>query len=181
METGWAYLTAWQPRASGQAAVIRISCSTRRPDRARMQAMCNRYVSPDQAAIERFWHIGARNQPRLWATEIFPRANGPFIRAAEQAHGPELVVGQWGLIPFFAKTSKLPYSNNNARSEELTDKPTFRGPWLRGLRCIIPAVSVDEPNWETGKNIWWRFRRADGMPWGLAGLWNTWVDKGTGE
>ena len=39
----------------------------------------------------------------------------------------------------------------------------------------------DEPNWETGKNIWWNFRRADGNPWGLAGLWNVWTDKATGE
>ena len=75
----------------------------------------------------------------------------------------------------------LPYSTNNARAEELAAKPTFRDPWKRGQRCIIPALSFDEPNWESGKNIWWRFRRADGAPWGLAGLWNTWVDKATGE
>lgn len=29
--------------------------------------------------------------------------------------------------------------------------------------------------------MWWRFKRADGEPWGLAGLWNTWTDKATGE
>src|SRR5690606_2728474 len=28
---------------------------------------------------------------------------------------------------------------------------------------------------------WWRFRRPDGRPWGLAGLWNTWTDRATGE
>ena len=27
--------------------------------------------------------------------------------------------------------------------------------------------------------MWWSFRRADGLPWGLAGLWNTWTDKAT--
>ena len=48
-------------------------------------------------------------------------------------------------------------------------------------RCIIPAASFFEPCWETGKHIPWRFRRADGDPWGLAGLWNTWTDKETGE
>ena len=46
--------------------------------------MCNRYVSPDQAAIERFWHIGGRNPPRWWAPEVYPRAQGPFIRAADE-------------------------------------------------------------------------------------------------
>lgn len=42
-------------------------------------------------------------------------------------------------------------------------------------------MSFDEPCWESGKNVWWRFRRLDGQPWGLAGLWNTWTDKDTGE
>ena len=70
---------------------------------------------------------------------------------------------------------------NNARSETVASKPTFRAPWARGQRCLIPADSFLEPNWETGKNIWWRFRRADGAPWGLAGLWNGWTDPVTGE
>ncbi|ADU99605.1 SOS response-associated peptidase [Alicycliphilus denitrificans] len=140
--------------------------------------MCNRYVAPDPAAIERHWQARA-SQPSVWAASIHPRAPGPFIRAEGGARA--LVVGQWGLIPFFAKMAKLPYSTNNARSEELAAKPTFRDPWKRGQRCIIPAVSFDEPCWETGKNVWWRFRRVDGAPWGLAGLWNTWADKATGE
>ncbi|WP_353506438.1 SOS response-associated peptidase family protein [Variovorax sp. J31P207] len=72
-------------------------------------------------------------------------------------------------------------STNNARSEELAAKATFKDPWKRGQRCIIPAASFDEPNWESGKNQWWQFRRADGDPWGLAGLWSTWTDKATGE
>ena len=33
----------------------------------------------------------------------------------------------------------------------------------------------------SGKNVWWRFSRADGTPWGLAGLWATWTDKASGE
>lgn len=80
--------------------------------------------------------------------------------------------GSGALIPWFAKSPKLTYNTNNARSE---------GWWKRGQRCIIRAFSFDEPNWESGKNHWWKFRRADGAPWGLAGLWNTWTDKATGE
>jgi putative SOS response-associated peptidase YedK len=91
------------------------------------------------------------------------------------------VVGQWGLIPWLAKTAKLTFSTNNARSGEPAVKATFKDPWKRGQRCIIPAASFDEPNWESGKNQWWQFRRADGDPWGLAGLWSTWTDKATGE
>jgi putative SOS response-associated peptidase YedK len=137
--------------------------------------MCNRYVAPDEAAIERSWHIGRHNQPK-WAADVYPRALGPFLRGQG-----DLIVGTWGLIPPKATSPKLTYSTNNCRSEEAAGKPTFRDAWWRGQRCIIPAVSFDEPCWETGKNVWWRFRRADGMPWGLAGLWSTWIDKSSGE
>lgn len=142
--------------------------------------MCNRYVSPSSAEIERFWHIGRNNQPQWVGGGVYPRAPGAFIRLAGNG-SPELVIGQWGLIPHFAKTAKLPYATNNARSEELHQKASYRGPWSRGQRCIIPAWSFDEPCWETGSNVWWTFRRKDGQPWALAGLWNTWTDKQTGE
>ena len=99
----------------------------------------------------------------------------------DPGYSRELIAGQWGLIPWFAKESKLKYSTNNARSEELAQKATYKQPWARGQRCIIPATEFFEPNWETGKNVWWRFKRADGDPWGLAGLWNTWIDRATGE
>ena len=144
--------------------------------------MCTRYISPEAGDIERHWHVGARNAPP-WVRDVFPRYLAPFIRAARHRATleRELVVGQWALVPWFAKTPKLTYSTCNARSEELADKATFKDPWKHGKRCIIPAWSFDEPNWESGKNVWWRFRRVDGAPWGLAGLWNTWTDKTTGE
>lgn len=73
------------------------------------------------------------------------------------------------------------YATSNARFEELAGKASYKQPWLRGQRCIIPAWSFDEPCWETGRNVWWCFHRADGAPWGLAGLWNAWTDPATGE
>lgn len=141
--------------------------------------MCNRYVSPTEAEIERAWHVGRRQPGRWWDEIVVPRRQGVFIRQGEGSR--QLVAGQWGLIPSFAKTPQLKYSTNNARSEELADKPSYRQPWARGQRCIIPAQSFDEPCWETGRNVWWRFHRTDGLPWGLAGLWNTWTDKDSGK
>ncbi len=145
--------------------------------------MCNRYETPAEREVERFWHVGRGNQPSLWPRGVFPRSPGPFIRRArnDTGYSRELVIGQWALVPWFADGPKLKYSTNNARSEELAAKATYKLPWTRGQRCIIPAASFDEPNWESGKNVWWNFRRADGDPWGLAGLWNTWTDKATGE
>jgi putative SOS response-associated peptidase YedK len=142
--------------------------------------MCTRYISPEEAEIERFWHIGPRNLPRQWERFMYPRAMGPFIRV-DTGNSLALAVGQWGLIPWFAKSSKLTYSTVNARFEGIEGKASYKQPWTQGQRCIIPALSFDEPCWETGKNVWWTFRRTDGAPWGLAGLWNAWVDKETGE
>jgi hypothetical protein len=117
------------------------------------QRMCNRYIAPDADAIKRHWNVRQTVPPRSWPPRVHPRAQGPFIRA--DGGGLELSVGQWGLIPFFAKAAKLPYSTNNARSVELAGKPAFREPWKRGQRCIIPAESFDEPCWEC------QFRRAN--------------------
>lgn len=150
--------------------------------------MCNRYVPPEVAAIERLWHIGRHNSNPWRGGGVYPRSLGPFIRRDrhDTSYSRELVIGQWGLIPWFAKEAKLAYSTNNARSEELSSKASFKDSWRRGQRCIIPADSFDEPYWgpydnQFKKCEWWTFRRKDGLPWGLAGLWNVWVDKATGE
>ena len=144
--------------------------------------MCTRYIAPEVGDIERHWHVGGRS-PLRWVHDVFPNYQAPFIRAARESasYERELVVGQWALIPWFATTRKLKYPTCNARSEELSAKASYKLPWARGQRCIIPALAFFEPNWETGKHIPWQFRRADGEPWGLAGLWNRWTDKATGE
>ena len=57
----------------------------------------------------------------------------------------------------------------------------FAKHWKAGQLCLIPATAFYEPNWETGANVWWRFARADGHPWSVAGLWSEWTDPATGE
>jgi putative SOS response-associated peptidase YedK len=120
--------------------------------------------------------------PPLYKTEgIGPLQQGPFIVPGRA------IVGQWGLIPYGSKTREptrgdgKPLSTNNCRRETVATAWSFRGPWARGQRCLIPALDYDEPYWGTGKNIWWRFARADGQPWALAGIWSEWTDPDTGE
>ena len=144
--------------------------------------MCTRYISPEAGDIERHWQVAGRS-PLRWVREVFPGYQGVFIRAARASadYQRELVAGQWALIPWFAKARKLPYPTCNARSEELAAKASYKQPWARGQRCIIPAQAFFEPCWETGRHVPWRFTRTDATPWGLAGLWNTWADPQTGE
>ena len=144
--------------------------------------MCTRYISPDAAAIDRHWGVG-RN--KAWGGgELQPRSHGAFIRARRASHGVaarELAVGQWGLIPWFARGTRLDYSAATARFEDITVKAAFREPWRYGKRCVIPAQSFDAQSWESGRTVWWRLRRSDGAPWGIAGVWSNWTDRSNGE
>jgi len=146
--------------------------------------VCNRYRPPNQGYIEETWRANLRNIfPKPWPPAVYPRSPGPFVRRAvdDPDYSRELVVGRWGLIPSFSKTADVKFAINNASAEELAEKASYRQPWARSQRCLIPAADFDEPCWETGQNVWWRFRRADDRPLALAGLWNAWTDHATGE
>lgn len=54
--------------------------------------------------------------------------------------GGEMVVRKmrWGLIPPWARDLKGTYSTINARVETVTEKPSYRGAWKAGRRCLIP-------------------------------------------
>lgn len=141
--------------------------------------MCNRYRPANSQWIRDTF--GFHVADGSYAAAIGPLQAGPFIVPGRA------VVGQWGLIPYGSKTRKptradgKPTSTNNCRRETVATAWSFRGPWARGQRCLIPALDYDEPYWGTGKNTWWRFSRADGEPWALAGIWSEWVDPDTAE
>lgn len=148
--------------------------------------MCNRYRPASVVRIRDafgFTYIESGPDMRVNDRGIGPLQPGPFVRR------DEALVGQWGLIPDGSKTRKptrangRPMSTNNARfGRGQPEAFTFRGPWWRGQRCLVPVEDFDEPCYAvTRKNIWWRMRRADGEILALAGLWNAWTDPGTGE
>ena len=141
--------------------------------------MCNLYNPAGPQKISMAHAVAA--PLGAYGSTIGPLQPGPIVVPGRA------LLAQWGLIPPHSPTRRpatpdgKPLSTNNARRERLASAPTYRGPWLRGQRCIIPAESFDEPYWGTGKNIWWRFWRADGAPWALAGVWAEWTDPHTGE
>lgn len=112
-------------------------------------------------------------------THVWKGYSAPMIRSSDD--GRELLLGEFGLLPFWSKERKIKYSTFNARSETVESASSFKTPWARRQRCIIPAEHVVEPDWRTGKNIPTAISRADGSPMGLAGLWDQWLDKPTGE
>lgn len=147
-----------------------------------MPDMCVFYDVPSRERL--VLHFGDLPEGE-WRDKMSPLYRGPFMRARGDER--ELVVGQWGMIPPNSKTN-IPtgkdgkrMSTVNARREGVAKSWTYGGAWRKGQRCIIPAESYVEPYWGAGKHIAWQFARADGDPWGLAGLWNEWTDPATGE
>lgn len=109
--------------------------------------MCGRYVSPEEAEIERFWNLGRHNPaPFARRFNVAPTQPIPILRLDRATGEIELVTARWGLIPNWWKDAKPPRTSHNARAEEAVTKPMWKGPLGRG-RCLIPAVGWYE--WKT--------------------------------
>lgn len=109
--------------------------------------MCGRYVSPEEAEIERFWHLGRHNNnPFGRRFNVSPTQTIPILRLDRETGEIELVNARWGLIPAWWKEAKPPRTSHNARSEEAAAKPMWKGPLARS-RCLIPALGWYE--WKT--------------------------------
>jgi putative SOS response-associated peptidase YedK len=126
-------------------------------------------------------HFQAEPPPDLGKHDVWPGYAACFIRRHAHADvGDEAVPerealpGLFGLLPHWAKDSKLTKSTYNARSETVMEKPSFRDAWRRAQHCIIPAAAIYEPDWRSGRAVPTRISLADGAPMGLAGLWSSW-------
>ena len=95
----------------------------------------------------------------------------------------ELVEMRWGLVPFWwnKPLKELRLATFNARVETVTTKPFFREPF-KTKRCLMPVSGYFE--WQDtpeGKRPWY-FTARDGSPvLTIAGLWDEWKNKETGE
>ncbi len=131
--------------------------------------MCGRYLSPDQAALEREGDLRVRN-PFERVYNAAPTMKLPVVRAIEGA-AREAVAMHWGLVPTWWSRPELPTHSINARSEEAAAKPMWRDAVRRG-RALVPALGWYE--WQVvagGKQPCFLHAPDDGLLW-FAGLWS---------
>ena len=148
--------------------------------------MCNLYNMSPKGEAERYLGSIGLDLEDYEAKTVGPFQTGLFVRPGKGSETSKLVgrLGQWGMIrpgSESARPASRAILTNNARIEDIKQRVTYRDAWRNGQRCLILAEWYQEPNWETGKNIWWKLRRTDGEPWALAGLWSEWTDPQTGE
>lgn len=140
--------------------------------------MCSNYFPT--VSKERLTVFGVQTALDLSSKrQVWKSYAAPMVRNTDE--GRELLLGEFGLLPFWSKERKIKYSTFNARSETVETAASFKTPWAKRQRCIVPADWVVEPDWRSGKSVPTAISRSDGEPMGLAGLWDRWLDKTTGE
>jgi putative SOS response-associated peptidase YedK len=111
------------------------------------------------------------------AAEYKPGVNispGQFIAAVVHDDKKRLVAFRWGLIPAWANDPSIGYKMFNARAETVAEKPSFRCAFQK-RRCLIPVDGFYE--WQKAGKAKkpFCFSLKSGHPFGLAGLYETWI------
>lgn len=103
---------------------------------------------------------------------IAPSQNSPTLMVKEDRR--VLVMMRWGLVPFWAKEPSIGYKMINAKSETLSEKPSFKKPF-KEKRCLVLADGYYEWQKTDKKNkVPYRFVLKNRQPFAFAGLWDVW-------
>lgn len=91
---------------------------------------------------------------------------------------------KWGLIPSWVKdedqADEIRRMTLNARADTIFKKPSFREPILK-KRCLIPSTGYFEWRHEEGKKVPYYIYVKDEPIFSIAGIYDSWLDKSTGE
>jgi putative SOS response-associated peptidase YedK len=141
--------------------------------------MCGRFVqySPLQT-IQQIFNIGTV------LFEVIPNYNvaptHQILSIIKHNNKNRLEKLHWGLVPFWAKDISIASRMINARAETVAEKPSFRNAF-RKRRCLIPADGFYEWKGEKGHKQPYYVSIPSGESFAFAGLWETWIDKGSDE
>jgi putative SOS response-associated peptidase YedK len=134
--------------------------------------MCGRYTLTQSAeAIAAAFGLDAvpEMEPRY---NIAPTQSVPVILYSPEKQR-QLKLMRWGLIPSWAQDSSIGARLINARSETVSEKPSFRAAF-RQRRCLVVADGFYEWQRQEHKKQPYYFQLQDKQPFGFAGLWEHW-------
>ena len=107
---------------------------------------------------------------------VAPTQRMPVITSVDPT---KIQLFRWGLIPSWAKDTKIGFSLINARLETISEKPMFKSRLSRG-RCIVPMDGFYEWKMQDGGKIPYRIVTTDQVIFSVAGLWDAWLDNKSG-
>lgn len=145
--------------------------------------MCGRYYRrSDKQQIAEAFRLGLPTTFEILPSfNVCPQSFQPIVRLDEETGKRELAQARWGLVPFWANDPKIAYNTINAKAETLAASPAFREA-LKRRRCLVPLDGFYEWEPSGGKNKQpYAVSLASGGLFGVAGLWDRWKDKASGE
>ncbi|MBM3555961.1 MAG: SOS response-associated peptidase [Alphaproteobacteria bacterium] len=140
--------------------------------------MCGRYslTTPLEALIQAFAFVERPNLPPRF--NIAPTQPVPVITRGGDGLR-HVAFMRWGLVPSWAKEIRDP-PLINARSDSVASKPAFRAAFRRH-RALMPADGFYEWKAEKSGKQPYRLTLADGSPFAIAALAETWTSADGGE
>jgi putative SOS response-associated peptidase YedK len=149
--------------------------------------MCANYLPATPNQLQRYFGVAPPDSD--YKAETYPGYMAPIIRPphADSVLGDRSCApAMFGIVPHWAKDTKIARTTYNARTETLAEKPSFRNAFKHGQFCIIPAASIFEPRYfrvQEGLDLgddkkkpkyrkeWWEISAADDSLFGIAGIW----------
>lgn len=140
-----------------------------------------------------------------WRSEIHCDYKAPFFVHDDEGHRRALL-GSYGFVPKLHRPFKklteeekakyaravqraiekgteppapprIDIDTMNSRAEDVGGKVTYKKFLVQQQLCIVPAMKVYEPNWESGAHERWAIELASGEPFGMPGMWRTWTEE----
>ncbi len=137
--------------------------------------MCGRYSQRQSAKIiAQAFQVDEvpTLEPRY---NIAPTQSVPTVLQTSASTNRQFKMLHWGLIPSWAKDSKMGAKLINARAETVAEKPAFRSAF-RQRRCLVLADGFYEWQQQEQKKQKqpFYFCLSDERPFAFAGLWEHW-------
>jgi putative SOS response-associated peptidase YedK len=111
-----------------------------------------------------------------WRDEIYQDYNAPFIVHDAQGRRRGLL-GSYGFIPKRHLPPGQRLTTMNARAETVGQLRNYKQAWASSQLCLVPCLSVFEPNWEQPQHVRWAIEMADKAPFAVAGIWRSWDEQ----
>lgn len=138
-----------------------------------LHSMCGRYTQTATAKVIA-QQFGVPEPPLFKPRyNIAPTQPVAVVRLEPDTSTRTLVMLRWGLIPSWAKDSRIGNQCINAKAETVAEKPAFRSSFSK-RRCLVIADGFYEWKPERQHKQPFYISMKDRQPFAFAGLWARW-------
>ena len=135
--------------------------------------MCGRYLTPEEAALEREWNIRPADINYFQSFNVAPTQSAPVVIDVDgdpqkvTDRERSVVLMTWGFQPYWSKRGWI-----NARAETVFENRAFASAAKR-QRCLVIAAGWYEWTGSKAPKQPYLFARTGGRSFAFAGIWTT--------